>query len=68
MSYNMDIKIIILLLYLLSIKTQTWYDEVKGHDRTDHNFGYAGSSNTRVHDFYLCSDRKYRVHYLNDKW
>ena len=33
MSYSMYIKIIILLLYLLSIKTQTWYDEINGHDR-----------------------------------
>ena len=64
----MEIKIIILLLYLLSIKAQTWYDEINGHNKNDGINGYAGSSNSRIHDFYLCSDRKYRVHYLNDKW
>ena len=64
----MEIKIIILLLSLLSIKAQTWYDEINGHNKNDGINGYAGSSTSRIHDFYLCSDRKYRVHYLNDKW
>ena len=60
--------IINILFLLLTSKCQNWWDEVNGHLIDDSNYGFAGSFGHLFTDFYLCSDRKYRVHYLNDKW
>ena len=59
-------KIKILLFLLLSIKCQLWWGEVNGHEIDDSYNGFAGSHPHRFTDFYLCSDRKYKVHFLND--
>ena len=39
-----------------------WLGEVSGHDKI-RNQGCAGEFGYRNSDFYLCSERKYRVHY-----
>ena len=44
---------------------------MNGHKRDDSTYGYSGSSNHNFTDFYLCSERKYWVHYLgedNNTW
>ena len=67
---NINIKIILLFL-LFYIKCEDWYDEVNGHRKDASESGYAGSLNNPFTDFYLCSERKYRVHFLdddNDTW
>ncbi len=67
---NMNIKIIILFL-LFYIKCENWYNEINGHRKDASRNGYAGSASNNFTDFYLCSERKYRVHYLyddNDTW
>ena len=64
-------EIISLLLLIFSIKCEDWYDEVNGHSKDDSDYGYAGSANNPFTDFYLCSERKYRAHFLdddNDTW
>ena len=48
------------------IKCEEWWDEVIDYDIEDHNFGYAGTSNQPMIDFYLCSNKKYRAHYKGD--
>ena len=58
-----------LLFNINIIICQIWYPEVKGFNTKDHDNGYAGSSYYKMLDFYLCSERKYRVHYQNeDEW
>ena len=59
-------KIKILLFLLLSIKCQQWWGEINGHEIDDSFSGFAGSHPHNITDLYLCSDRKYRVHFLND--
>ena len=59
-------EIISLLLLIFSIKCEDWYDEVNGHSKDDSDYGYAGSANNPFTDFYLCSERKYRAHFLDD--
>ena len=61
-------KIKILLFLLLTIKCQIWWDEINGHEIDDSYYGFAGSFPNKINDFYLCSDRKYRVHFLNSTW
>lgn len=39
-----------------------WLNEVSGHDKIT-NQGYSGEFGYRNSDFYLCSERQYRVHY-----
>ena len=62
---------LILLLLLFTIKCEAWWPEVKGHSIGDYDNGFAGSYPYNTTDFYLCSERVYRVHYLgdeNDTW
>ena len=59
--------IINILFLLLTSKCQNWWDEVNGHLIDDSNYGFAGSFGHLFTDFYLCSERKYRIHYLNDE-
>ena len=61
-----SIKIIFFLIIFAIVKDETWYDEVKNYDITDVDYGYAGSAKKIMMDFYLCSERKYRVHYKED--
>ena len=59
------------ILYFTKIKNEEWWGSVTGYDTKDHNNGYAGSTRSKIIDFYLCGKRKYRVHYLGDdplKW
>ena len=59
-------KIKILLFLLLSIKCQLWWDEVNGHEIDDSQNGFAGDYPKNFSDFFLYSDRKYKVHFLED--
>ena len=63
----MSTNIIILIYLFLHLKCQKWYSEVNGHNETEPHNGYAGDSLYTFRDFYLCSDRKYRVHFLGNK-
>ena len=56
----------IILLIIKSIKSDSWFDAVNGYDTTDNDWGYAGGSKNPMIDFYLCSKRQYRVHFLGD--
>ena len=70
MSYYYLCLIFILKLLLL-INCDTWFGGGDGYDTENHQSGYAGSSNAKIVDFYLCSKRKYKVHFLGDdekKW
>ena len=58
--------IIIILILFLAIKGEHWWPEVDGYTIYDNDNGYAGSPPYKMDDFYLCSERKYKVHYLND--
>jgi len=62
-------KIIIILYILLFIKCQEWYEEVNGYnisDKSKDSKEYLGKYYIALTDFYLCSERKYRVHFLDD--
>ena len=59
---------LILLALIISIKTELWYPEINGHDPENSKTGYAGYLERPFTDFYLCSERKYRVHYLYGEW
>ena len=60
------------IIQILCILCEEWYGEVDGYDITDFNYGYAGARNIFMSDFYLCGERKYRVHYkrnyMNITW
>ena len=57
---------IILINIFKIIKAERWFDPASEYNTENHNNGYAGTSNERAIDFYLCGERKYRVHYLGD--
>ena len=63
--------ILSLLISIFSVNCViSWQNEVNGHDKASRN-GYAGVKYYRKSDFYLCSERKYRVHYEGfppDEW
>ena len=60
-------KIFLFLVLILYINCQYWFDEVNGFNEGEDSNGYAGGAhNTYFADFYLCSERKYRVHYQGD--
>ena len=61
-------KFFILLILIFEIKSEDWYDEVNGHNTENSHNGYAGWVSNYCSDFYLCSERKYRVHYLKEDW
>ena len=48
------------------IKSERWLNNVKGYNIERHQEGYAGSSDQPIIDFYLCGNKKYRVHYKDD--
>ena len=59
------------IIYIFSvlnfyINCQYWFDEVNGFNEGEGTEGNAGSDKVLMTDFYLCSERKYRVHYQND--
>ena len=58
--------VLISLILIFTIKCEGWWSEIKGHNIGDYDFGYAGSYPREDNDFYLCSERKYRVHYFGD--
>ena len=60
------IKILILLLTIFYINSQIWHSELNGYDVNEPYNGYSGIYRISFTDFYLCSERKYRVHYYND--
>ena len=60
------VKILILLLIIFYINSQFWHSELNGYDIYEHNNGYSGIYGLPFTDFYLCSERKYRVHYSSD--
>ena len=59
------LKINILLILLISLKCEIWYSLVNGHNPDEDN-GFAGDNKNFLTDFYLCSKRHYRVHFLGD--
>jgi len=62
----MKIISLILITLLVSIKSEMWYDEVRGSDKNNRRYGYAGLEGNEITGFYLCGNRRYRVHLLND--
>ena len=60
------IKVWFSFILIFTIKCEGWWPEVKGHSMTDYDDGYAGSFPHKTNDFYLCSERYYRVHYSGD--
>ena len=54
------------LFLIFNIKCESWWPEVKGHSIGGYDNGFAGSYPHKSTDFYLCSERYYRVHYLGD--
>ena len=60
-------KFFIVLILLFPIKSERWYSEVKGHNQSDPKSGFAGDD-CQITAFYLCSERKYRIHNLNGDW
>ena len=57
--------IIIIFNIFLIIKCQEWYGEITLYDQ-DNEMGYAGDKKTNFTDFYLCSERFYRVHFFGE--
>ena len=55
-----------IFVLIFTIKCEAWWNEVKGHSIGDYDNGYAGNYPMKTNDFYLCSERKYRVHYSGD--
>ena len=62
----MKIPIILVLFLSIPIKSEIWYDAVSGANVNDGKHGYAGSRGVALTHFYLCGNRRYRVHYLGD--
>ena len=59
-------KYFILLSLIFSTKPERWNKEVNGHNISDYENGYSGGTTyDPFSDFYLCSERKYRVHFKN---
>ena len=58
-------KFFILLFLIFSTKSERWYAEINGHDPNDEINGFSGLNKDPFSDFYLCSERKYRVHFKN---
>lgn len=57
----------ILLVLINIIKSEVFYNtEVNGHNISDSVNGYSSHKNFIMTDFYLCSERYYRVHYINE--
>lgn len=57
-----------ILLFLINIiKSEVFFaSEVNGHDINDKINGYSSFKSFIMTDFYLCSERYYRVHYINE--
>ena len=58
-------RLFILLILIYSTKSEKWLKEVNGHNPSDEENGYSGRYNNPFTDFYLCSERIYKVHYKN---
>jgi hypothetical protein len=56
----------ILFFFIVDIHCETWFNEVNGANINEGKNGYAGSKGKSITSFYLCGERHYRVHYLND--
>ena len=60
-------KIIFFLIIIVIVKDEDWFPEINSFDENDKNNGYGYYPKNSMGDFYLCSERKYRVHYkIND--
>ena len=62
-------KILIFLISIFSIKCDFWLEKVNGHSKNKGEF--SGIAEYKQSDFYLCSERKYKVHYVgedNETW
>ena len=57
--------IFILFDLIFIIKCESWWSEITAHNIYDKN-GYSGSPPRKTNDFYLCSERKYRLHFYED--
>lgn len=61
-------KIIFFLIIFIIVKDEDWFSEINSYDKNDKNNGYGYYPKKSMGDFYLCSERKYRVHYkINDE-
>ena len=60
-------RLFILLILIYSTKSEKWLKEVNGHNPSDEKNGYSGRYNNPFTDFYLCSERIYKVHYKNSE-
>ena len=58
-------KKILYFFLIFFIKCEKWWSELNKHS-IDDPWGYSGSHPDPFTDFYLCSERKYRVHYQGD--
>ena len=58
-------RLFILLILIYSTKSEKWLKEVNGHNVFDEKNGYSGRYDNHFTDFYLCSERRYRVHFKN---
>jgi len=61
-----NILFIFLMNILIKIRTERWWPPAIEYNIENHKDGYAGTSNEPAIDFYLCGERKYKVHYLGD--
>ena len=59
-------KFLILFILIFTVNCESWWSEIKGHDYHDTDHGYSGSPPKITNDFYLCSERKYRLHFVGD--
>ena len=62
MSIN---EILIIFVLFFTIKCESWWSEITAHNMYDNN-GYSGSPPRITNDFYLCSERFYRLHFYGD--
>ena len=66
MKYYMILLVIINMINI--IKSEVFYaEEVNGHNISDNKTGYSFFRTFLLTDFYLCSERYYRVHYIGEE-
>ena len=59
-------KYLILFILIFTINCESWWSEINGHNYHDNDNGYSGSPPKITNDFYLCSERHYRLHFVGD--
>ena len=60
-----NIFILFFLIYSIICESENWWSEITKHDYTTDD-GYSGNPPKIANDFYLCSERKYRLHFVGD--